>query len=452
MRYFKRIENAIKGLYKINKIYPETFKKNPYMSVVESNREYPERWQEVSEIDYIKQQGWYIRGSEEFRNWVEKHGFDLNGCYGNWSGYEYTIIDGKVDIVNNSCYKVDQTREIEVTIDQLNEIYNIKSKDKQMGFKIGDTVRIDQKEEYSCNETGAVGVITEFHNNGIHVRVQVEGKQPQYSNYERLKWISKVNTKQKEQMENFQVEVNETTSKILQKLAFENGWSWRAGATEVKWTNSKILAFESNSKDVSMGHLIGTKTVSLEEAIERITTKEESFKEGDWVKDSLQRVFKLTRLSFGSWEGVLPNGNTYSEAKKAVRKATDKEVESALIAEAKRRGFKEGVCINNTNLGWGISKARIGTDSISYQPDKDRLFASTLFIYEKGKWAEIIDEPKEIFGYEVTKLDDNTFEFGCEDHVYTRDELSRIVDTLGEIKGRHTVQQLFSELCEIVDS
>ena len=83
--------------------------------------------------------------------------------------------------------------------------------------------------------------------------------------------------------------------------------------------------------------------------------------------------------------------------------ATDKEVETALIAEAKRRGFKDGVkirhilfdmsfskglpIINNFNLTYDHSD-----NSLDYKAEDGQRFR----IFKDGKWAEICEEPIEL--------------------------------------------------------
>ena len=72
----------------------------------------------------------------------------------------------------------------------------------------------------------------------------------------------------------FAVKVTPTTSRILQQLAFENGYSWNnSGRTSVHCETSKFLCFYPDQKvithtDADKGH-----TISLEEAIERIESK-----------------------------------------------------------------------------------------------------------------------------------------------------------------------------------
>jgi len=77
--------------------------------------------------------------------------------------------------------------------------------------------------------------------------------------------------------------------------------------------------------------------------------------------------------------------------------ATDKEVEEALIKEAKKRGFKEGVVINTAN-GIFNNSTIDHYDSITFDLfiyKKTELFFGSKSIFLDGKWAEII-KPKTV--------------------------------------------------------
>lgn len=73
--------------------------------------------------------------------------------------------------------------------------------------------------------------------------------------------------------------------------------------------------------------------------------------------------------------------------------ATDKEVEEALIKEAERRGFKEGV--KYTALGVdGSTLSSKGLFNQSFVYKDNHLWCGYGFIFVNGKWAEITkDEP-----------------------------------------------------------
>jgi hypothetical protein len=80
--------------------------------------------------------------------------------------------------------------------------------------------------------------------------------------------------------------------------------------------------------------------------------------------------------------------------------ATKKEVEEALIAEAKRRGFKEGVTV-----AWdGTVIINNLKESFTMSVDGGRLKEnnSNWNIFKNGKWAEIIEVPE----YTMEQLQD----------------------------------------------
>ena len=75
-------------------------------------------------------------------------------------------------------------------------------------------------------------------------------------------------------------------------------------------------------------------------------------------------------------------------------KATDKEVEEALIKEAKKRGFKEGVKYENYLGSNGFIKDSCwkfisSLNTLSQENNKGN---NLHYIFDKGKWAEIIKE------------------------------------------------------------
>ncbi len=88
--------------------------------------------------------------------------------------------------------------------------------------------------------------------------------------------------------------------------------------------------------------------------------------------------------------------------------ATDEEVKEALIKEAKKIGFKEGVGFKSASTEF---KCKINSNW-NYNPNINSLSNYGGHVFCEGKWAEIIDEPLKVCGYEVKKVD-NHFEIGC---------------------------------------
>ena len=100
------------------------------------------------------------------------------------------------------------------------------------------------------------------------------------------------------------------------------------------------------------------------------------------------------------------------------RPATNSEVEAALIAEAKKRGFKKGVLINQVPAYGSCGGEHIAKDNkflFTYHSDYTNLSYGGIGIFntEDGKWAEIITEPKvTINGYDMKQEGDYVV-FGC---------------------------------------
>jgi len=75
------------------------------------------------------------------------------------------------------------------------------------------------------------------------------------------------------------------------------------------------------------------------------------------------------------------------------REATHEEVSAALIEEAKRRGYKEGVVVSE--LGFTKSGA-IEANGFNFESDLNMLLLGNSVIFDNGQWAEIVEQPKEI--------------------------------------------------------
>ena len=86
-------------------------------------------------------------------------------------------------------------------------------------------------------------------------------------------------------------------------------------------------------------------------------------------------------------------GSYTSCSSKYLEPATDKEVEQALIKEAKKRGFKEGVVANQKPAYNGHGGTfNINKSNFEYSHFTQNLTIDGFGIYNYGKWAEIIKE------------------------------------------------------------
>jgi hypothetical protein len=96
--------------------------------------------------------------------------------------------------------------------------------------------------------------------------------------------------------------------------------------------------------------------------------------------------------------------------------AAEEEVETALIAEAKRRGYKANIKITHDGLlnerGILITEGKRNISNSKFEYEENVLRQSGHIIYSNGKWAEIISEPIELsleqiaekFGVDVSQI------------------------------------------------
>jgi len=74
--------------------------------------------------------------------------------------------------------------------------------------------------------------------------------------------------------------------------------------------------------------------------------------------------------------------------------ATPEEVETALINEAKKRGFKKGLRVNCLS---GLSNFKISEKPcFVFNFEYNHLYYGGIKIFKNGKWAEIIEQPTEM--------------------------------------------------------
>lgn len=95
--------------------------------------------------------------------------------------------------------------------------------------------------------------------------------------------------------------------------------------------------------------------------------------------------------------GVWNNNDFYFLRDSLLTPATDEEVESMLKKEAKKRGFKEGVYFNPVA---SASKSKIKKDWI-FVDSVNLLTNDGLEVFNNGKWATIVEQPKEMTLQEI---------------------------------------------------
>lgn len=102
---------------------------------------------------------------------------------------------------------------------------------------------------------------------------------------------------------------------------------------------------------------------------------------------------------FGKWTDFYAGGNNWMGKKERARLASETEVKEALIAEAEKRGFKKGCKILNTEPEKEL-ELQTDIDLLIYREDVNDLVGrsdTNLYcrIFLNGKWAKIIEQPKE---------------------------------------------------------
>lgn len=126
-----------------------------------------------------------------------------------------------------------------------------------------------------------------------------------------------------------------------------------------------------------------------------------SFEVGKWynIKNGIAYLTYNSGLGYGvhcdEWRDEL-----FVDEYTILSLATDKEVETALIKEAKRRGYKAGVKIKSfcpPTYAFNLNCRPIRMCFQHYNGGDDKaLRMGGACIYSNGKWAEIIEQPKTV--------------------------------------------------------
>ena len=183
------------------------------------------------------------------------------------------------------------------------------------------------------------------------------------------------------------------------------------------------------------------------------------FKVGDWViangtnhtednRHFLKQPFKIKEIN-GVHISVDHDSNTIMTGDGtdtvSIRLATKEEIETHLIAEAKKRGFVDEVVFASMDILTYLWK-KSGNISYSYIPELDELtmYSARLAdpesenpykpsprgIYKRGTWAKVIAKKQSytVGDYEVKVLDNDYFKVGCE--TFRTKDLRNIMCTL----------------------
>lgn len=171
--------------------------------------------------------------------------------------------------------------------------------------------------------------------------------------------------------------------------------------------------------------------------------KEPIFKVGDWIycesewTDPVRRVESVKDDKFIILENVYPD--SYSKGvrtylAKNFRLATTQEIETHLIAEAKKRGFAKGVSYRYPDRpDLGIRK--VESNEFGYDAEDDSFYDKGFHnynLYRGGQWAEIVKEEEIKIGEYIARFDfsnsgPNTVSFGCKK--YTFSEIISLYET-----------------------
>lgn len=122
---------------------------------------------------------------------------------------------------------------------------------------------------------------------------------------------------------------------------------------------------------------------------------------GKWYKAESHKAFMfIDKISISGvygygfdYKGNYTNEwNAYFPLNSEYTLATEEEVKEALVKEAKKRGFKEGVNVKSVNGTEGIITNNYKHE---FKVNNNRFYFHNMSVFENGVWAEIISNPIE---------------------------------------------------------
>lgn len=163
-------------------------------------------------------------------------------------------------------------------------------------------------------------------------------------------------------------------------------------------------------------------------------------------------VYRISRLDYDSGKASKRDPRYVSEEGynyrgKDLRKATPEEIESALIAEAKRR-YNVPCVVDFLDTG----KSELEGFNLVYNPNNDSLTATGGFdeidnridiLYQNGKWADVIENTK-FFEWDVEDINSFSIQIGCE--TYRKKFLEDVIEAISKLDNRTTISELTDEL------
>jgi len=105
----------------------------------------------------------------------------------------------------------------------------------------------------------------------------------------------------------------------------------------------------------------------------------------DWIAYYKNDILKYGINANGDWFESKSNAN-YNECE-SNREATEQEIKTALINEAKKRGLIDGSYIKSTTGDCGL----VNDGNWIYAKNSNCLFYAGFILFDNGKWAEIIE-------------------------------------------------------------
>jgi hypothetical protein len=211
--------------------------------------------------------------------------------------------------------------------------------------------------------------------------------------------------------------------------------------TTVQWLDSNEFVVQSTIKDLISKEFI--------KEVQELNFKPGDFITGTWG-DDVRKIVECKPNDCWeddfSWrqenlDGSINDSFQHSWGLSSTKKATKDQIKNWYIQSAKERGYTKGVKfkslhnksvqeIDRTGFNVGINSDTdvyfVSTSTVQYSSSK--FDGSNIF--EKNKWAEIINVPKKevlkICGYDVVFNEDNTITTGCKDDI-TKEQLENMI-------------------------
>ena len=224
----------------------------------------------------------------------------------------------------------------------------------------------------------------------------------------------------------------------------------------IKILEEKVKELQSLNKQYVVGKMVDSDTIVVTDKPKftylppqfwEETRLERRFEKGNWYTNGKLGLVYCKRISttngkpFMDGYGFHSKDGTWFDEESELNvncdkwvQATSEQIETALINEAERIGFKSGVTIDQKCFGFRTTKLRNGvTDSWAYNPYDNWLsWRCVSWVFKDGKWAEIIEDTLTING-ETMKVDGDIVSFGCAKfHKEQLEAIHSAIDIVGD--------------------